>query len=145
MDVKDSSRWIDHPPNPLHPPTHPPTHLPFTARSPACLLWCVWPGTMPAPSAPRATRVGQTPPFALSRYVLSSFLFPHPFKTTSSSSSFPTHLTIQQEISHGANAGLTWATQQLQAIKDQVPEISYADLYQLASVVGVEVRLWVGG
>lgn len=47
-------------------------------------------------------------------------------------------IRFDAEISHGANAGLTWAAQQLQTIKDAVPEIGYADLYQLASVVAVE-------
>ncbi|TFJ80668.1 hypothetical protein NSK_008094 [Nannochloropsis salina CCMP1776] len=47
-------------------------------------------------------------------------------------------IRFEPEISHGANAGLTAATQLVQTIKDKVPEIGYADLYQLASVVAVE-------
>ena len=42
------------------------------------------------------------------------------------------------ESGHGANAGLQFAFDKMQEIKDKVPEISYADLYQLASVVAVE-------
>jgi catalase (peroxidase I) len=42
------------------------------------------------------------------------------------------------ESGHGANAGLAWAVEQLNKIHDKHPEISYADLYQLASVVAIE-------
>jgi catalase (peroxidase I) len=38
----------------------------------------------------------------------------------------------------GANAGLKWALEQMEVIKAHVPEIGYADLFQLASVVAVE-------
>jgi len=38
----------------------------------------------------------------------------------------------------GANAGLKWARDELEHIKAKYPTISYADLYQLASVVGIE-------
>eukprot|EP00252_Welwitschia_mirabilis_P013509 TRINITY_DN2970_c0_g1_i1.p1 TRINITY_DN2970_c0_g1~~TRINITY_DN2970_c0_g1_i1.p1 ORF type:complete len:252 (-),score=34.66 TRINITY_DN2970_c0_g1_i1:347-1102(-) len=43
------------------------------------------------------------------------------------------------ELAHGANSGLDIAVRLLQPIKDQFPIISYADLYQLAGVVAVEV------
>eukprot|EP00850_Spirogloea_muscicola_P005589 SM000026S08838 [mRNA] locus=s26:60345:62237:+ [translate_table: standard] len=43
------------------------------------------------------------------------------------------------ELSHQANAGLTWAVQQLECIHDKLPVLSYADIYQLAGVVAVEV------
>ncbi|KAA8496909.1 L-ascorbate peroxidase 3, peroxisomal [Porphyridium purpureum] len=42
------------------------------------------------------------------------------------------------EIAHGANAGLKIAIDLLEPIKAKVPEMSYADLFQLASVVGIE-------
>eukprot|EP00184_Porphyridium_aerugineum_P002136 CAMPEP_0184695076 /NCGR_PEP_ID=MMETSP0313-20130426/2827_1 /TAXON_ID=2792 /ORGANISM="Porphyridium aerugineum, Strain SAG 1380-2" /LENGTH=295 /DNA_ID=CAMNT_0027153467 /DNA_START=84 /DNA_END=971 /DNA_ORIENTATION=- len=42
------------------------------------------------------------------------------------------------ELSHGANAGLKIAIDLLEPIKKAVPEISYADLYQLASIHGIE-------
>jgi catalase (peroxidase I) len=42
------------------------------------------------------------------------------------------------ESGHGANAGLKVARDLLQPVKDRYPEISYADLYQLASVTAVE-------
>jgi L-ascorbate peroxidase len=42
------------------------------------------------------------------------------------------------ESEHGANAGLAWARSKLEDIKAIHSAISYADLYQLASVVAVE-------
>jgi len=42
------------------------------------------------------------------------------------------------ECTHAANAGLNIARDMLQAIKDKHPDISYADLYQLASIVAIE-------
>lgn len=42
------------------------------------------------------------------------------------------------EASHGANAGLKIAHDLLAPIKEAHPDISYADLYQLASVVGIK-------
>lgn len=42
------------------------------------------------------------------------------------------------ESGHGANAGLQIARDLLEPIKQSFPEMSYADLYQLASVVGIE-------
>lgn len=43
------------------------------------------------------------------------------------------------ELAHGANAGLDIAIRLIEPIKQQVPTISYADFYQLAGVVAVEV------
>ncbi|KAK9733421.1 hypothetical protein RND81_04G067300 [Saponaria officinalis] len=43
------------------------------------------------------------------------------------------------ELSHEANNGLDVAVRLLEPIKEQFPILSYADLYQLAGVVAVEV------
>jgi L-ascorbate peroxidase len=43
------------------------------------------------------------------------------------------------ERAHGANAGLDIAFSLLEPIKEQFPILSYADFYQLAGVVAVEV------
>ncbi|XP_076943117.1 L-ascorbate peroxidase, cytosolic-like [Bidens hawaiensis] len=43
------------------------------------------------------------------------------------------------ELSHGANNGLDIAVRLLEPIKEQFPIISYADFYQLAGVVAVEI------
>ncbi|KAJ6804673.1 L-ascorbate peroxidase 2, cytosolic [Iris pallida] len=43
------------------------------------------------------------------------------------------------ELGHGANNGLDIAVKLLEPIKEQFPIISYADFYQLAGVVAVEV------
>ncbi|CAM0151628.1 unnamed protein product [Urochloa decumbens] len=43
------------------------------------------------------------------------------------------------EQAHGANAGLDIAVRLLEPIKEQFPTLSYADFYQLAGVVAVEV------
>ncbi|XBI70965.1 hypothetical protein VPH35_065313 [Triticum aestivum] len=40
---------------------------------------------------------------------------------------------------HAANAGLDIAVRMLEPMKEEIPTISYADLYQLAGVVAVEV------
>lgn len=42
------------------------------------------------------------------------------------------------ESGHGANAGLALAMDLLSPIKQSLPDISHADLFQLASVVGIE-------
>nr|ACN25039.1 ascorbate peroxidase [Doritis pulcherrima x Phalaenopsis hybrid cultivar] len=49
--------------------------------------------------------------------------------------------TIRQpdELAHGANNGLSIAVGLLEPIKEQFPILSYADFYQLAGVVAVEV------
>ncbi|KAL5210001.1 hypothetical protein ABZP36_005624 [Zizania latifolia] len=43
------------------------------------------------------------------------------------------------ELAHAANAGLDIAVRMLEPIKEEFPNISYADFYQLAGVVAVEV------
>ncbi|XP_039012352.1 L-ascorbate peroxidase 3-like [Hibiscus syriacus] len=43
------------------------------------------------------------------------------------------------ELKHGANSGLKTAVELCEQVKTRHPEISYADLYQLAGVVAVEV------
>ncbi|PIA32064.1 hypothetical protein AQUCO_04600020v1 [Aquilegia coerulea] len=43
------------------------------------------------------------------------------------------------ELDHGANNGLDIAVRLLEPIKEQFPILSYADFYQLAGVVAVEV------
>ncbi|ONL96815.1 ascorbate peroxidase homolog3 [Zea mays] len=45
----------------------------------------------------------------------------------------------QSELAHGANAGLDIAVRLLEPIKEEFPILSYADFYQLAGVVAVEV------
>ncbi|KAG6385874.1 hypothetical protein SASPL_154757 [Salvia splendens] len=45
----------------------------------------------------------------------------------------------QAELNHAANAGLNIAIQLCEEVKAKNPRISYADLYQLAGVVAVEV------
>lgn len=47
-------------------------------------------------------------------------------------------IRFQPEKGHGANNGLDIAMDLLEPIKSKFPDISYADLYQLASVVAVE-------
>ncbi|XP_057779050.1 L-ascorbate peroxidase 2, cytosolic isoform X2 [Salvia miltiorrhiza] len=44
-----------------------------------------------------------------------------------------------EELAHGANNGLDIAVRLLEPIKEQFPILSYADFYQLAGVVAVEV------
>ncbi|EDQ89742.1 uncharacterized protein MONBRDRAFT_18816 [Monosiga brevicollis MX1] len=46
-------------------------------------------------------------------------------------------IRFDPEVTHGANAGLKWAIEKLQPIKDQFPDISYADLYQYASITAI--------
>ncbi|CAI0545340.1 unnamed protein product [Linum tenue] len=43
------------------------------------------------------------------------------------------------ELAHGANNGLDIAVRLLEPIKEQFPNITYADFYQLAGVVAVEI------
>ncbi|MED6108457.1 L-ascorbate peroxidase 3 [Stylosanthes scabra] len=45
----------------------------------------------------------------------------------------------QQELNHEANRGLETAVQFCEEVKGKCPRISYADLYQLAGVIAVEV------
>lgn len=48
-------------------------------------------------------------------------------------------MRFKEELGHGANNGLDIAVRLLEPIKEQFPTISYADFYQLAGVVAVEV------
>ncbi|KAF4391921.1 hypothetical protein G4B88_007496 [Cannabis sativa] len=48
-------------------------------------------------------------------------------------------MRLEAEQNHDANTGLTDVVQCLEVIKRQFPVISYADLYQLAGVVAVEI------
>jgi len=47
-------------------------------------------------------------------------------------------IRFSPELAHGANAGLSAAVELLRPIKEQFPEVSWADLFQLASAVAVE-------
>lgn len=47
-------------------------------------------------------------------------------------------IRFEPEAKHGANNGLDIAHKLLSEIKEAVPEVTYADLYQLASVVAIE-------
>lgn len=48
-------------------------------------------------------------------------------------------MRYKAELAHGANNGLDIAIRLLEPLKEQFPEISFADFYQLAGVVAVEV------
>lgn len=48
-------------------------------------------------------------------------------------------MRFKAEQSHGANNGLDIAVRLLEPLKEQFPNISYGDFYQLAGVVAVEV------
>ncbi|KAJ6802262.1 putative L-ascorbate peroxidase 4 [Iris pallida] len=48
-------------------------------------------------------------------------------------------IRLEEEYTHGSNAGLKIAIDLLEPIKEKHPKITYADLYQLAGVVAVEV------
>ncbi|CAI9105229.1 OLC1v1004103C1 [Oldenlandia corymbosa var. corymbosa] len=48
-------------------------------------------------------------------------------------------MRFQDELGHGANNGIHIAVNLLEPIKQQFPTLSYADFYQLAGVVAVEV------
>ncbi|OVA09931.1 heme peroxidase [Macleaya cordata] len=48
-------------------------------------------------------------------------------------------MKLKDELAHGANNGLDIAVRLLEPIKEQFPTISYADFYQLAGVIAVEV------
>lgn len=47
-------------------------------------------------------------------------------------------MRFSPECEHGANNGLGWARDKLEPLKEKYPEVSYADLWQLASVVAIE-------
>ncbi|PKA60777.1 putative L-ascorbate peroxidase 4 [Apostasia shenzhenica] len=48
-------------------------------------------------------------------------------------------IKFEEEYSHGSNAGLKIAIDILEPVKAKHPKVTYADLYQLAGVVAVEV------
>lgn len=48
-------------------------------------------------------------------------------------------IRFSPEATHGANAGLKWAVDTLEPLFDKYSGVSHADLYQLASVVSVEL------
>ncbi|KAL1558102.1 L-ascorbate peroxidase 1, cytosolic, variant 2 [Salvia divinorum] len=48
-------------------------------------------------------------------------------------------MRFEAELAHGANSGLDIALRLLEPIRKQFPSISFADFYQLAGVVAVEV------
>lgn len=48
-------------------------------------------------------------------------------------------IRLNPEIKHGANAGLQAAVDLIEPIKQRHPSVSYADLYQMASAVAVEL------
>ena len=43
------------------------------------------------------------------------------------------------EIEHGANAGLAAAVELLKPIKTKYPDVSYADIFQMASARAIEL------
>lgn len=47
-------------------------------------------------------------------------------------------LRFEAELKHAANAGLLNALKLIQPLKDKYPNISYADLFQLASATAIE-------
>lgn len=47
-------------------------------------------------------------------------------------------LRFPKECAHGCNAGLVSAVEMLQPIKDKVPNVSWADLMQMASALSIE-------
>ena len=50
-------------------------------------------------------------------------------------------IRFQPEISHGANAGLTWATQQLQVRKKEAADGGKEEKWQVCSAIGVNSSL----
>ncbi|KAI8477043.1 MAG: ascorbate peroxidase [Monoraphidium minutum] len=48
-------------------------------------------------------------------------------------------IRFKPEIGHGANAGLQGALDLVEPIKQKYPLVSYADLYQMASAVAIEI------
>ena len=47
-------------------------------------------------------------------------------------------IRFKEELMHGGNAGLDKMVAKLEPIKQQFPDISYADLYTLAGVTAIE-------
>lgn len=48
-------------------------------------------------------------------------------------------IRFEPEINHGANAGLAGAAKLLEPVKEAFPEVSYADIYQMASARAIEL------
>lgn len=48
-------------------------------------------------------------------------------------------IRFSPEIDHGANSGLSGAVKLLEAVKEKYPNISYADIYQMASARSIEL------
>mgnify|MGYP001109252449 FL=1 len=51
-------------------------------------------------------------------------------------------IRFKPEIDHCCNVGLINALKLVEPIKEKCPELSYADLFQLASTVAIEVSPW---
>jgi len=48
-------------------------------------------------------------------------------------------IRFEPEINHGANAGLAGAVKLLEPVKEKFPEVSYADIFQMASARSIEM------
>jgi len=48
-------------------------------------------------------------------------------------------IRFEPEIKHGANAGLAGAVKLLEAVKEAFPDVSYADIFQMASARSIEL------
>lgn len=48
-------------------------------------------------------------------------------------------IRFEPEILHGANAGLAGAVKLLEPVKEAFPEVSYADIFQMASARSIEL------
>jgi L-ascorbate peroxidase len=48
-------------------------------------------------------------------------------------------IRFEPEINHGANAGLVGAIKLVEGVKESVPEMSYADIFQMASARAIEL------
>lgn len=48
-------------------------------------------------------------------------------------------IRFDPEINHGANAGLSGALKLLEPVKEKYPDVSYADIFQMASARGIEL------
>ena len=48
-------------------------------------------------------------------------------------------IRFEPEIKHGANAGLAGAVKLLEPVKEKFPDVSYADIFQMASARAIEL------
>lgn len=48
-------------------------------------------------------------------------------------------IRFEPEITHGANAGLAGAVKLLEPVKEKFPDVSYADIFQMASARAIEL------